>query len=548
MKRNVLWLAFFSGSLLLGGCGGSDSPDVALDPDASVNLPTPPEPEPPAPRLFNNGDLDIEPSLAGEIGVGVYRYTQTSASGDSTVGVGVISRSGRISFALDTRTSLARVELGENGRFNERLLDTDSAIFNQSRGITGARDRINETAETGDRIAGTVVDLETGNLIETYLLEKQAPDDLPLSTAALAASYAGTGDAGITTSITFSDNGTLTGSDTTGCEFDGLFVIPDINEDVIEMRFTAENCGPGTQVSGEARNGTYFALGRADLAAQSVQIFAGNEQVASRYTLQDAATPPSPPAPAGFVNDDFELEQSVVNRLAPGVYAYTDIPLEDPADGDVVEEGLMLVSPTGRVGLLTDRRAIVTRIQVNDLDTFTSEVRQAELIEPEDIPSDAASIFGTPDNPDPGPFQLIGSLLDGEGELVNRYEATRDDVNDVTLAATPLSVAQIAGVYSQTRNPGNITTTLTLATDGTVTGSDTTGCAFNGQAVIPDTSIAVIEMRLNASNCTATVTETGDERDGDYNVVGEILLDGTDRLGLILASDQNIDILTLMRQ
>lgn len=542
-KRTTLATLTAASLGMLAGCGGADSPSVDLD----ENQPAPlPEPET-DPRLFSNGTLDTEPTLGSEIKTGVYRYTRTSPSGESTIGVALISSSGRISFALEDRSSFARIALQDNERFAERLLDTESAVLNQTRAIIGGRDRTAETQESGDRVSGTVVDQTTDSLIETFSLEKQVADELALSVSTLAGTYSGKGEAGISTTMSFEADGAVVGTDTTGCEFEGKAIIPNAAEDVVELQFSAQNCGPGTQVSGAARDGDYFALGRVDLSAQSVQIFTANGQVAGRMTLQDITTPPPPEAPPEFVNDDFDEEASVVAKLEPGIYDYTDIPLEE-SDGAVIESGFLLISPTGRTALLTDRRGLVSRIQVSELDSFNSEVRQEQRVDSEETASDAATIFGTPNNPSDEPFRLIGSLLNDAGELVNRYTAERNTADDAALAATPLTIDQLAGTYSQTRDPGAITTTITIDSAGAVTGSDTTGCAFVGNAVIPSGAITLIEMRVAASNCTATPVETGEERNGDYNILGSVDFTAPGTLNLILASDTNIDALSLERQ
>jgi len=43
---------------------------------------------------------------------------------------------------------------------------------------------------------------------------------------------------------------------------------------------------------------------------------------------------------------------------------------------------------------------------------------------------------------------------------------------------------------------------ITVSSDGFVTGSDETGCAFNGNIVIPETKYNVFEVSFDASNCS----------------------------------------------
>ncbi|MFB2351112.1 hypothetical protein, partial [Priestia megaterium] len=95
--------------------------------------------------------------LAGEISTGVYRYSTTSALGDNTTdGIAIVSDSGRIAFALDSRTSFARIQLNEDKRFDERLKDTEAYVMQEVRRIRGGRDTISSDADRVERIRGTV--------------------------------------------------------------------------------------------------------------------------------------------------------------------------------------------------------------------------------------------------------------------------------------------------------------------------------------------------------------------------------------------------------
>ena len=224
----------------------------------------------------------------------------------------------------------------------------------------------------------------------------------------------------------------------------------------------------------------------------------------------------------------------------------------------MIESGTLFVSDTGRIAVVTDRRFGVARIELNDVDTFTAEFDQVERPGADQSPTEAVSIFGTPDNNGTGnPFKIAGSLLDRNDDLENRYSAERDESNDAAFAADPLTLTNLSGTFSGTRDPGAITTTLTFATDGTVNGSDNTGCVFNGSANIPDGQAGVLEVRLNVANCSASTTRTGAERNGNYNGVGDLQPGSPDQLRLVMAtpgdpetpdSQPNIELVTLDRQ
>lgn len=546
MKFKMIALALAMPGLLVG-CGGGGSDDEPLQPSNEAPIPEP-EPEVPEPRLFSNGDLSVEPSLGTEIPIGIYQYTQTSPSnGSELVGLAIISESGRIALALENSIDFARIELNENDRFSMPVESTETPDDNVSRVLKGGRDT-GVGPDALARISGSVINDETQALVHNYRMDKQAPDERTLTLAGIAATYSGIDDTGVGSAISLSSDGTLMGSDTTGCEYVGEVIIPDGGEDVIEMSYTASNCGPTVDIPGDSRDGDWFAVGRIDVATGTLSMFGTNGSIGTRISgtnndpdeevVEESAT---------FFTNDFNEEPSIAARLEPGVYDYQDIPLGDGAT--FIESGLMMISNTGRIVVATDSRLAVTRVTVSDVDTFRGPVVQSETPGTDRPPSNASEIFGTPDNSGGGgSFNLAGSLLGNGGELENRYSATRDTTNDGTFTTTPLTLTQLSGTYSGTRNPGAITATLTIASDGTIAGSDTTGCAYNGIANVPNGESGLIEVQIDAANCSATTAATGAERDGDYNGVGDFLPGSPDRIRVVMGSPINVEFLDLDRQ
>lgn len=547
MKAKALWLAIIGAPILLAGCGGGDSPDVSLD----ENQPAPnaPEPEaPPEPVLFTNGNSSLEPTLQGQIETGSYRLTVIDTGDNESAGIALVSDTGRVVYALEDRLAFARLQLNASDRFDAILLDTDAAELNQSRRTQGGRD----SAASNDEltVAGTIIDDDTQRLIETFRFEKQSSNDTTFTASDLAGTFRETGEAGITTNFTISADGTLSGTDSTGCQFNGLTFIPTPSENLFEAAYTASGCGPSVEVTGQQRDGNYRALGRLDQVANSLTLFSANEAVGARFAGTDINAPvtPPPPGPPEFVSENVDPNPTVLASLNPGVFDYSDIPLEevDPDNPPELEAGVMIVSPTGRIGAVTDRRVIVTKVNVSDVDTFRFPLAQAEFVDAP-TPSDAEEIFGTPNNTSSGASEIIGSLLDGDEELVNRYLATRDDAESTsTLSAGDPS--PVAGIYTENLTNGQISTTWTIATDGTMTGSDNTGCVFNGQTFVPTSDLNVIEFRYTAANCTASNTETGAERDGTYNAVAYLTGPSGNVLRVVAGSDQNIDIYQFVKQ
>ncbi|ONF42571.1 hypothetical protein BTO32_15295 [Marinobacter lutaoensis] len=542
VKRVAMIMAMFA---ILVGCGSGDSkePDLGSSTEAPV-----PEPVP-EPRLFSNGQLAVEPTLGSEIPVGTYQYTSINPDGgDETIGIALVSDSGRMALALTNRLSFARIALDESNRFESPLEDTDTAIAESGLTISGRRD--NGVPEgQNPRISGTFVNNDSQTISRNYKLDLQEPDSDILDLDTLAGTFSGTDKTGIGTVFSIGSDGSLIGSGTAGCDYAGQIRIPDAGRDVFEASFVASNCGPTDSIPGASRDGAYFALGRLNNATRSITLFATNGSVALRFTGNSTASEDQvvdeevPP----YTADDFDVEPTIAAKLESGVYSYEDVPLDTaPA---VLESGLLFVSDTGRLALVTNTRLAVARIRVNDVDTFTDDLIQSRNPESTESPSEAATIFGTPNNNGSSSnFTIAGSLLNAEEKLENRYRAERDTTNDATYNSSPLTVAGIAGTYSGTRNPGAITTTITISTTGEVTGSDTTGCAFVGNTNINDGRTGIVEMRLTVSNCSASTIKTGAERNGTYNGVGDVVPGLPSTLRLVLGSTTNVEYLELTEQ
>ncbi|ROT93634.1 hypothetical protein EB809_20200 [Marinobacter sp. R17] len=95
------------------------------------------------------------------------------------------------------------------------------------------------------------------------------------------------------------------------------------------------------------------------------------------------------------------------------------------------------------------------------------------------------------------------------------YESTvtlerEDDYSD-----RGVTLAEVSDTYSMTASGS--TTTITIAADGSLTGSDTSGCVYNGQLTIPDTDYNVFEVSFKASNCGGS---DGELRNGQYSGLG----------------------------
>ncbi|MDC9611787.1 hypothetical protein, partial [Pseudoalteromonas sp. GABNS16H] len=65
---------------------------------------------------------------------------------------------------------------------------------------------------------------------------------------------------------------------------------------------------------------------------------------------------------------------------------------------------------------------------------------------------------------------------------------------------------------------------------------------------VPNGESGLIEVQIDAANCSATTAATGAERDGDYNGVGDFLPGSPDRIRVVMGSPMNVEFLDLDRQ
>lgn len=95
------------------------------------------------------------------------------------------------------------------------------------------------------------------------------------------------------------------------------------------------------------------------------------------------------------------------------------------------------------------------------------------------------------------------------------YESTVTLEREDTYSDLGVTLAQVSGTYSMMVSGS--TTTITIAADGTLTGSDSSGCAYNGQLTIPNTDYNVYEVSFTASGCGGS---DGALRNGQYTGLG----------------------------
>ncbi|BES69938.1 hypothetical protein RE428_09560 [Marinobacter nanhaiticus D15-8W] len=110
-------------------------------------------------------------------------------------------------------------------------------------------------------------------------------------------------------------------------------------------------------------------------------------------------------------------------------------------------------------------------------------------------------------------------------------DASQTDYQSVTTISRPAgysdsgaTLSDISGIYLM-QEAGLLTKEFTIQDDGSIEGSDESGCRFDGTASVPDQSVSVIRVAFIASNCGDTALGTAGQRNGDYSGLG-ILMEG----------------------
>lgn len=118
--------------------------------------------------------------------------------------------------------------------------------------------------------------------------------------------------------------------------------------------------------------------------------------------------------------------------------------------------------------------------------------------------------------------EVDGSVL--SGELQFRREQYRFSLNASSDFNRGLSLAQLAGVYTRRDDTifgEEVTLTMTIESNGRLTGSYSNGCVFNGSAAIPDTSHNMVRLQIDLANCGSQGSQKA--WNGSYAGLGVLL-------------------------
>jgi hypothetical protein len=101
----------------------------------------------------------------------------------------------------------------------------------------------------------------------------------------------------------------------------------------------------------------------------------------------------------------------------------------------------------------------------------------------------------------------VSVAVDGaaiSGELQFRGDRYRFTLNAAPDYNRSLSLADLAGVYTRRDDTifgEEVTLTLTIEANGSLTGSYSNGCVFNGTAAIPDAAHNMVQLQIDLANC-----------------------------------------------
>lgn len=132
---------------------------------------------------------------------------------------------------------------------------------------------------------------------------------------------------------------------------------------------------------------------------------------------------------------------------------------------------------------------------------------------------------------------VSGQAADSESATLNvqapetGYQSVVELSRNNSISNTPISLTELSGTYLM-QNTDVVTTQVTINSDGTLTGSDQRGCAFNGSVIIPDGSVNVFRTIFTAENCGSSGGSSAEQINGEYRALGifggdQILVIGT---------------------
>ncbi|EDM46879.1 hypothetical protein MDG893_13274 [Marinobacter algicola DG893] len=210
----------------------------------------------------DGGDTGLRP--------GVYLTDITSNTGGSDEAVTWISGSGRFVTAINSVNSVfGNVEADSEGT---RLSGSAANLFYTDQ-WNRAEGSLNGIVEDSQSLSYSVSGDYNASAALIRLVDLSNES---ISPGILSDSYLSLDQ---TTTFTIGSQGGLSGSDSTGCVFDGQISIQSSNVNVFDVTFDATNCGPTSISSPSERNGRYNGLGSYDSINFRISFMSANGTV-----------------------------------------------------------------------------------------------------------------------------------------------------------------------------------------------------------------------------------------------------------------------------
>ncbi|NMT63642.1 hypothetical protein [Marinobacter orientalis] len=224
---------------------------------------------------------------------------------------------------------------------------------------------------------------------------------------------------------------------------------------------------------------------------------------------------------SGSTPDDGSDPVAVETVVKPGIFTSTIT-----ESGEPDQSALALLSSTGEYAVFSTETQAGTfgRLTFQSDDTFSEDVEEEEkgtyvfLDESRIWRSIDGSLKGSAASLEEFTAAFTGDAADSDVDLSitgKRFNALSDQ--QLTMEE------DLNATYSMLA--GEITTEVNISLDGSVTGSDTTGCVISGPSgaiSIPDPAYNIFEGTLSFTECPPLNGVTSDQRNGDYQIVGYI--------------------------
>ncbi|MCR8916477.1 hypothetical protein FDP08_19585 [Marinobacter panjinensis] len=260
-------------SLLISACGGSENSQPLADGSSPTALAEGGSWSTPLVDGTNGSSESLASANdGGDTGLrpGIYLTDIASDNGSSDEAITWISSSGRFATAINgTNSIFGTLEATSDG---SQFSGSAANLFytNQWNRVDGS---LNGIIEDSQSLSYTISGNFNANAVLARLIDLS---NQSISLSILSGSYLSFDQ---TTSFTIGSQGGISGSDATGCVFDGEISIRASNINVFDITFDARNCGATSTSSPSERNGRYNGVGSYDSINFVISFMSANSTV-----------------------------------------------------------------------------------------------------------------------------------------------------------------------------------------------------------------------------------------------------------------------------